>query len=61
MTKHKCCKLWEDAKVRGTDNEGYGVLLYKVSETVWAIGSSCPVVKFCPWCGAKVGKEAPFS
>ena len=57
MTKHKCCKPWEDAKERGTDIEGYGVLLNEISADRWFIGIDGDIVKFCPWCGAKVGSD----
>ena len=37
----------------GTDNEGYGALIYILNEDLeWAIGSGLPRPFHCPWCGA---------
>jgi len=40
----------------GTDNEGYGNLIYVDEDGVAVMGDNLPPIRFCPWCGAP--KEA---
>ena len=30
MSPEPCCKAWSEALVEGTDNEGYGPLIYQI-------------------------------
>jgi len=54
-----CCADWANAHESGTDNEGYGALIYYLDKGKPAIGSGgLPFVRFCPWCGAKKQIEA---
>jgi len=47
-----CCPDWQSAMNKGTDNEGYGPLIYYVVATGhYRMGQSLKPVKFCPWCG----------
>jgi len=47
-----CCPAWERAIARGSDNEGYGALIwYSVHTKGYYMGASLPVIRFCPWCG----------
>ena len=49
-----CCDLWAIACAEGTDNEGYGSLVYPDGENGdLYIGKDLPRVNFCPWCGKK--------
>lgn len=56
-----CCKFWARAQCAGSDNEGYGCLLYnhnnnfrKDAPPEWSMGCvGGGIVKFCPWCGDK--------
>lgn len=48
-----CCDGWAKAHEWGTDNEGYGSLVYCFDGT--RIGLELEPVRFCPWCGA--GKD----
>lgn len=54
-TRPFCCDALERAHEHGTDNEGYGPLLYS-AYPVWAIGSDLPPMRFCPWCGKELPK-----
>jgi len=53
-----CCSSFEHATRSGTDNEGYGSLLYTPDfdriTGIWMIGCGLPDISFCPWCGKKV-------
>lgn len=59
-----CCPPWTRAQQKGTDNEGYGALLYHRDDddenypNAWQIGDAwlAPVL-FCPWCGAPKDPE----
>jgi hypothetical protein len=64
VSTDQCCEGWAHAQHSGTDNEGYGRLLYDCANPQWRVaprtkppewqmGSGLPPVKFCPWCGAK--------
>lgn len=56
-----CCDAWTEAQQSGTDNEGYGRLLYETMGQ-WSIGSELPPIRFCPWCGVpKTGDVKPAS
>ena len=46
-----CCTAWEQAQQSGTDNEGYGALLYFVADDEPRFGCNLPTVENCPWCG----------
>lgn len=56
-----CCKHWRRAQEEGTDNEGYGSLIYDMSHDRerpveekyigCSVSSDLPPVRFCPWCG----------
>jgi hypothetical protein len=48
----QCCDAWRKAQQSGTDNEGYGPLLYRSRDgDAWRIGDGLQAVYFCPWCG----------
>jgi hypothetical protein len=47
-----CCESWAIAHEPGTDNEGYGALLWEIRGRIRA-GMVEQEVRFCPWCGAK--------
>ena len=47
-----CCAPWQDAKLAGTDGEGFSPLI-RDFDGQWKIGMNLPGVSFCPWCGAK--------
>jgi len=49
MTMDSCCETFEKATKRGTDNEGYGALIYGPS----LIGCDLPPMDYCPWCGKR--------
>lgn len=64
-----CCSMWEKARQKGTDCEGYQELIWEdktfddeLSDDkphIGNIGSSTdfPPLKYCPWCGHRWGKE----
>jgi hypothetical protein len=59
MKKNKdksCCQSFSDAQKDGTDNEGYGPLIWKIDDE-YQIGFCLPDMKFCPWCGRKIKME----
>lgn len=61
-----CCDGFRTALHRGTDNEGYGPLIYDISRpddpVKWMIGSG-PVARpaFCPWCGSGLSAKKELS
>ena len=68
MTKppplRRCCDAFDKAQVTGTDNDGWGALVYqnwKGPARAAFIGSSLPPIAFCPWCAAPIAetKEKP--
>lgn len=49
-----CCADFAAATQPGTDNEGYGALIW-VLDGKWTMGSEdLGSIEFCPWCGKKV-------
>ena len=48
--KIKCCPDMKAAQERGTDNEGYGPLVYIATDGVALMGCDLKPIKFCPWC-----------
>ena len=50
-----CCKEFRDAMQEGTDNEGYGKLIF-IEEGRYATGDHLPAINFCPWCGTSLEK-----
>ena len=52
--KKYCCSAFEQALGNGTDNEGYGSLIYGLNDDYWQIGYNVPRMKFCPWCGKEL-------
>ena len=55
-TMEACCNNWRKAQQSGTDNEGYGRLIYECGrDGPLMMGCDLEPIKFCPWCG----KEAP--
>ena len=47
-----CCQQFADAMQAGTDNEGYGSLIYIVDDSLaWALGDGLQRPHHCPWCG----------
>ena len=61
MTIEICCDDMARAFQDGTDNEGYGHLVWtKEFDTRLRIGCSVAdlkPIKFCPWCGHQWGEE----
>jgi hypothetical protein len=53
MKKLKCCPDMEAAQESGTDNEGFGPLVYRSAEDIFFLGCDLPALKFCPWCGKR--------
>ena len=51
-----CCEDWLNAHKPRSDCEGVGALVTYLDDGP-LIGSLDKPVKFCPWCGAKKGKE----
>lgn len=56
-----CCEPWAQAHQWGTGNEGYSSLIYWREDGphigYTGTGGALPVVRFCPWCGAKKEQE----
>ena len=51
-----CCLWFFKAQQDGSDNEGYGPLIYKIDDE-YHIGCYLTSMKFCPWCGHKIKME----
>jgi len=51
----RCCASMILAHEGGTDNEGYGTLVYRPNRGPYegrlSIGDGLPPIVFCPWCG----------
>jgi len=43
-----CCENFYRAGCSGTDNEGYGAVVWSNGQR---IGTGLPLISFCPWCG----------
>ena len=56
-----CCDPWQLAQQAGSDNEGYGALIYRRYDNgqIEVMGIGLPPIRFCPWCGAN--KSEPVS
>ena len=54
-TTQPCCSDFRKAMEVGTDNEGYGRLIY-TDDPPWPFRMGCdlPPLDFCPWCGVDV-------
>ncbi len=50
LIRKKCCQEFDRALEGGTDNEGYGKLIY-IDGDVTTTGCNLPPIKYCPWCG----------
>lgn len=55
--KLKCCSAMVHAQEDGTDNEGYGPLVYQSMNKAYYAGSDSPPINRCPWCGTKVKRD----
>jgi len=51
---HVCCGDFARALQRGTDNEGYGTLIYALDDKNWCAGVGLPTITYCPWCGQEL-------
>lgn len=49
----ECCKSFGDAQESGTDNEGYGALIFVEKDYV-SIGCNLPNINYCPYCGKPI-------
>lgn len=58
-----CCETFREALKPGTDNEGFGPLIYDGRQDYpmqygeWLAGSISKPIRFCPWCGKPKGSE----
>lgn len=55
-----CCDDFAKALMSGTDNEGYGPLIY-FHDDYWMMGDNLPTLEFCPWCGKSVADNIPLA
>ena len=51
----ECCKGLREALKLGTDGELYGPVIRKDTDGKYRAGSLKRPLKYCPWCGGKLG------
>ncbi len=54
---HNCCTTFDRAQQSGTDNEGYGRLMW-VHAGIASMGCGLPPIDYCPWCGTPIAMRA---